>query len=115
MIKYALRNDDNTIRGFTLRNNGDPIDEASQEWIDYLSRFSNYSTASKLSVMRYLKSTDEWSSVRSLLDNNQDAKEEWDAASELHIDDPTLLQMAQVLGWDATKIQLIFNEAALIG
>jgi hypothetical protein len=49
------------------------------------------------------------------LDNNQDAREEWDAASELHIDDPTLLQMAQVLGWDATKIQLIFNEAALIG
>ena len=75
----------------------------------------NYSVASKLSVMRYLKSTNEWTAVRTLLDNNQDAKEEWDAASELHIDDPTLLQMAQVLGWDQAKLQLIFNEAALSG
>ena len=89
-----------------------------QEWVEGavpVSIAGDYSIASKLSVMRYLKSTNEWSAVRSLLDNNQDAKEEWDAASELHIDDPTLLQMAQVLGWDQAKLQLIFNEAALIG
>ena len=72
----------------------------------------NYSIASKLGVMRYLKDTGEWIQVKTLLSNNEDAKDEWDAASELHIDDPTLIAMSQALGWDSTKLQTIFNAVA---
>ena len=112
MRKYALRNEDGAIRGFTLTDNGDPIDESSQEWTAYIASLSNKTRASKRLVMNYLKGTGEWSQVKTLLDNNQDARDDWDTASYLDINDPTLNTMAQALGWDSTKLQTIFNAVA---
>jgi hypothetical protein len=77
----------------------------------------NHTIASKLSVMRYLENSiidgvAEWDAVEALFDANSKTERYWNAASELHIDDIKILEMAQVLNWDAAKIQLIFNEAA---
>ena len=113
--KYPVRNNGQIV-GYVLKPNGEsdqePIDENSQEWLDFLNYVSDAKIASKLGVIRYLKGTNEWSQVKTLLSQNEDASEEWDAASELHIDDPTLLAMAQILGWDQEKLQSIFNAVA---
>ena len=110
--KYATRYNGKIV-GYVLSPNSEsdqePIDESSQEWIDYLNYVPDVSIASKLGVMRYLKGTGEWGQVKTLLSQNDDAKDEWDAASELHIDDPTLIAMAAALGWDSAKLQSIFN------
>jgi hypothetical protein len=112
-MKYARRNN-GVITGFAVRptdaTDQNPIDETSQEWIDYLAP-KDHIVVRKQSAYRYLKSTGEWDSIRAILAADINAKEEWDAVVNIKIDDSFLLAMAPVLGWDAAKLQFIFNEA----
>ena len=86
-------------------------EDAGNTITPYLPSSVNLTVASKLGVIRYLQGTGEWPTLRAIIHSDNDVLDQWNAASELHIDDPLILSMLSVVGWDQAKLQTVFNEA----
>ena len=69
----------------------------------------NATEITKLQVVRQLKVVNLWSQFQTVLTNNQDAKDEWDATSNLVIADKFVVEFATAL--NITDVQGFFNAA----
>jgi hypothetical protein len=64
---------------------------------------------SKIQAMRAMKATGTlWVDFNTLLSSSQDAKDEWDLATELVYDNPFVLQLASALGLSSLQLENLF-------
>jgi hypothetical protein len=64
---------------------------------------------SKIQAMRAMKATGTlWVDFNTLLSSNQDAKDEWDLATELVYDNPFVLQLASALELSSLQLENLF-------
>lgn len=123
MSKYFVRDRQGNIIGWCAYPADDtdqtPIDENSQEWLDYLASMENTvpSVVSRFQALAALMQAGLLDAVQAWADDTDTDplhRLAFTTATEFHRDSPTLAAGAAALGWSDAQLDALFIAAASI-
>ena len=117
-VNYSIIGDylqDEDVTSFT--DEGGIVEpQFTQTELDAIALSKLPKVVTKRQGMRAMKATTTatgtlWSDLQAIFVANQDAKDDYDAVSELDMTDPVLLQLAGALSLSTAQLQELFNLA----